>query len=215
MKGPKGTSLAGFASVCLCLLASSTQATTTNYTATYTPAKAEWSTDFVLQGFDPALGSLQSVYIAVSEGIEVSGEVYNSSPGPESFSFRSGSLLTVSLPGALGFLQPSPLAGSTAYNLPGGESASYGPKSASDTVTATYLAPSDIAWFIGPGVLTLHGFTQSQQLVGGGWGNITANVDTIAGATVEVQYYYVPVPEPSTLTLLLVGGTLMALRRRG
>jgi hypothetical protein len=214
MNGLKGTCWLGFASACLCLWASSAPAATSLSTATYSPAKAEWSNDFVLQSFDPALGSLQSVYIAVSEGIDVSGDVYNSSPGPESFSFRSGSLLTVSLPGTLGLLQPSPLASSTAYNLPGGESASYGPKSASDTVTMTYTAPADLAWFIGPGALTLHGFTQTQQLMSGGWGNIAATVITTAGASVEVQYSYVSVPEPGTLTLLMLGGALMVLRRR-
>jgi hypothetical protein len=207
-------SLLVLASTGLLLAANEAKATTDTYTANYGPATTEWNNNFILQLFDPSLGSLQSVYITASESANIDGTVQNTSDGPQTFTFRAGSLLKVTLPGALGYLQPSPLALAQDYNLPAGGSAPYGPVNASDSANYTYTSPADMAWFIGTGTFTLPGFTQTQELIAGGGGNIIASLNTIAGATVEVQYNYVPVPEPASLALLALGGAVMLLRRR-
>jgi hypothetical protein len=207
-------SLLTLAGAALLLWASEAKATTDTYTYTHSPSTTEWSDSFVLQLFNPALGSLQSVYIAASESVNINGTVQNTSTGPQSFTFRAGSLLTVTLPGTLGFLQPSPLALAQAYNLPAGGSAPYGPVNASDSVNYTYTAPVDMAWFTGVGPFTLPGFTQTQELIAGGGGNIIASLNTVAGATVQVQYNYIPVPEPGSLALLALGVVVMLLRKR-
>jgi hypothetical protein len=214
MKKLMKTSALGLASAVLLLMANEAKATTATYTATYPPSTTEWSHNFVLPLFDPSLGSLSSVYIAASESVNINGTVHNTSTGPQNFTFRSGSLLTVSLPGTLGFLQPSPLALAQAYSLPAGGSAPYGPINASDSVNYTYTLPGDMAWFIGAGTFTLPGFTQTQLLIVGGGGNITATLSTIAGAAVQVQYTYIPIPEPSSLALLALGGAVILLRKR-
>jgi hypothetical protein len=204
----------GLFSAGLLLMASEAKATTDTYTDTYPPSTTEWSHNFILQQFNPALGSLQSVYVLASENVNITGTVQNLSTGPQSFTFRAGSLLTVTLPGTLGFLQPSPLASSSAYNLPSGGTAPYGPVNASDSVNYTYTAPADMNWFVGAGTFTLPGATQTQELIGGGGGNILALLNTVAGATVQVQYTYVPVPEPGSFVLLALGGAVMLLRKR-
>jgi hypothetical protein len=214
MKKLMRNSLLGLASVGLLLAASQAKADTATYTDVYPPGTTEWSHNFVLPLFDPSLGSLSSVYIAASESVNINGTVQNTSTGPQSFTFRAGSLLTVTLPGTLGFLQPSPLALAQAYNLPAGGSAPYGPVNASDAVNYTYTLPADMNWFVGVGTFSLPGFTQTQELIAGGGGNIIASLSTLAGATVEVQYTYTPVPEPGSFALLALGGALMLLRKR-
>jgi hypothetical protein len=214
MKTPLKNSVLGLVSAGILLTA--TQGVTAPWTVTYTdvypPGTTEWSHNFVLPLFDPAWGTLQSVYIAASESVNMNGTVQNTSTGPQSFTFRAGSLLTVTLPDSLGYLQPSPLALAQAYNLPAGGSAPYGPVSASDSVNYTYTAPVDMAWFQGVGTFTLPAFTQTQELIAGGGGNIIAILSTVAGATVQVEYTYIP--EPASLALLALGGAVMLLRRR-
>jgi len=202
------------ASAGLLLTASEAKATTETFTYTHSPSTTEWSDNFILQEFNPALGSVTSVYISASEDVTMDGTVKNNATGPESFTFRAGSQLILTLPGALGSLMPSPLASAQAFNLPSGGTAPYGPVNASDSVNSTYTLPGDMALFIGAGTLNLPGYTQSQELISGGGGNISADLNTVAGATVEVQYNYVPVPEPGSLALLALGGAVVLLRKR-
>lgn len=214
MKRLVRSGLLSVASAGLLLAASEAKATTETFTATHSPSTTEWSDNFILQEFNPALGSLQSVYILASQSVSINGTVNNTATVSESFTFRAGSQLTVTLPGVLGFLQPSPLASAQAFNLPSGATAPYGPVNGSDSVNYTYTLPADMANFIGAGTLTLPGSTLSQELISGGGGNITASLTTVSGATVEVQYTYLPVPEPGSLALLALGGAVMLLRRR-
>ena len=207
-------SLLGWASLGLLLTASEAKAATETFTFPHPPSTTEWSDTFVLQQFNPALGSLQSVFIEATESVTINGAVNNTATVPESFTFRAGSQLILTLPGTLGSLLPSPLASAQAFNLASGGSALYGPVNASDTASSTYTLPADMASFIGAGTLNLPGVTQSQELIAGGGGNITAILNTVAGATVEVQYTYSAVPEPGSLVLLALGGAVMLLRRR-
>src|SRR5512135_1127711 len=130
MKNLIKNSILSLTSAVLLLGVTQGKAVTDTYTATYGPALTEWSHNFVLPLFDPSLGTLSSVYIAASEAVNIDGTVQNTSANPQSFTFRAGSLLTLTLPGPLGFLQPSPLAMAQAYNLASGGIAPYGPVNA-------------------------------------------------------------------------------------
>lgn len=180
----------------------------------------EWSHTFRLPQFDPALGTLESVRLSASQTMRMSGTIQNNSTGQQNFSVRAGSLLTVDLPGSFGFLQPSPLAVADLYNLPSGGTAPYGPINAADSADYTYTLPADLAWFIGPGTFTLPGFTQTQEIILGGGGNVWVLLNTLAGASVEVEYTYSAsksVPEASTFLdvalLLILPFGASALRR--
>ncbi len=214
IKGPVAGGYFNLAILSLCLWASTTKADTVSSSFSVPSSTTEWNTNFVLQEFNPAQGSLQSVYIAATESVNINGIVTNTSALTESFTFKAGSQLVLTLPGTLGTLLPSPLASAQAYNLPSGGSAAYGPVNASDTANGTYTLPADLNLFIGTGTLILPGYTQtSEQIIGGG-ANIGVSLFTVAGATVQVVYTYAPVPEPTTLSLFALGGALWLLRPR-
>lgn len=201
-------------------LTSETKTVVSTFSEVFPHSTTEWSHAFCLPQFDQAFGTLQSVRISASQTVSMAGTVQNSSTGPQNFTLRAGSLLTVDLPGSRGFLQPSPLALAELYNLPSGGTAPYGPITATDSVNYTYTSPADLAWFVGPGTFTLPGFTQTQEMILGGGGNVGALLNTLSGASVEVQYTYSTsrsVPEASTFLdaslLLLLPFGASALRR--
>ncbi len=176
------------------------------FTATHSPSTTDWSDNFVLQQFDPSLGTLQSVMVTATENVTMSGTIHNYATVSESFSFSAGSLLTVTLPGSLGVIQASPMSHAQVFNLPSGANATFGPTTATDTGSSTYTLAGDMAWFLGTGTFSLPGQTVSSELITGGGGNLTALLNTVAGATVQVQYTYATVPEPGTF----VSGALIA-----
>jgi hypothetical protein len=215
MKKLLANSLLALASAGLLLTASPAKADTTPlYSDTYGPATTEWSRNFILPLFNPSLGSLTAVYIAASEAVNMSGSVSNRAASTENFKITEGSQLTVTIPGSLIFLSPSPTALGVTYTLASHTSAGYGPATPSDSVNYTYTAPADLAAFVGVGTFTAPGFTANiTQIIGGG-GNIDTSISTLATGSVSVQYTYVPIPEPGSLTLLVLGGAAMLLRKR-
>jgi hypothetical protein len=190
------------------------QAATATYSATHSPSTPDWSDTFTLQAFNPNLGSLQSVYIQATETLSVSGSVYNSGPNSESFTFNAGSYLALTLPGTLGFLQPSPAGGSQPYTLASGATGIYSPLDTSDSAHANYTFTGDLAWFIGTAALNLPGTAHGTYQIVGGNGNIVPSLNKVCGATVQVQYTYAPVPEPSAAALLALGAATLLWRRR-
>lgn len=182
------------------------------FTDTLAPTTTEWNHIFEVQAFDPSLGSLVAVYVEVTENVTVSGSVQNLAATPASFNFQSGSVLTMTLPGMLGFLQPNPLALSQSYiSLAPGATAPYGPASASESADSTYYSPL-FGWTGAGKMVKLPAYTLTDQRILGQGGNVAAVLNTIAGATVSVTYYYIP--EPGSVALLGLGGAVLLLRRR-
>jgi len=217
MKRLMKNSMLALAGASLFLVGSEAKAITTNSvtTDTYGPATADWNHNFVLQQFNPALGSLQSVYIQVTESIEVSGTVANTGATSASFTFTPGSVLTVTMPGALGELIPNPNGIARFYTLPAGGSAPYVRSLGSDTVDTEFVLPADMEWFKGTGTFLMPSFTQVQNSFAGGGGKIVPSLVTMASGTIQVQYTYIAsIPEPAALSLLAMGGAMWLLRKR-
>ncbi len=216
MKPSVTRTLLSLTTVALLLLAGESRAETIYTNTSIQPeTTTEWSHDFILPKFDPSLGSLEAVHITATYELTMSGSVFNTSAGTQDFWFQAGSQLPVTLPGGLGVLEPLPLAREVHYVLPGGGSASYGPFTKSDTVDII-LTGTDMNPFIGTGNIDLPASTLTLELISGGGGNIGASLTTTAGATVTVEFFDSPVPEPSANALLFVALGMMPflLRRR-
>ena len=174
-----------------------------SFTTTQPQTLGPWTNSFSLPQFDPSLGSLESAHVQVTYDITVSGSVLNTGSTPEDFTFAYESLLPVTFRQRLGSLLPEPVTRESDYTLGPGESASYGPYSASDTkwidFQGTALTP-----FIGTGEVVLSAQTLSWPCVHGGDGKIEASLTVQSDATFTVEYFDTPVPEPSSAALLLL-----------
>ncbi|WP_165220150.1 choice-of-anchor E domain-containing protein [Aquisphaera insulae] len=88
----------------------------------------------------------------------------------------------------------------------------------SDNKSFTYTSDADLSLFKGPGEFTFHVLTTADTHDTGNTGNIEYAQLTTGIASVTVQYLYTPaVPEPSSVVLLGVAGTMVggaAVRRR-
>ena len=210
-------SMLGLATAGLLLTAANVNAAFVNYSDSLGDTTTEWTHNFSLPEFNPALGTLTSVVISASQDVAVSGTVTNTAITTQSFTFRAGSQLTLNLPGSLGTLEPLPLGSTSSYTLSAGDSASYGPFTHTASDSQTFTAALDMALFEGTGNLTLPGTTASQEVISGGGGNISAALTTLSGAVVSVTYNYTAIPEPSSMGSLacLVGtGMFLRVRRR-
>jgi hypothetical protein len=195
------------------LRASDAKAATDTYIATHSPSSTEWTNNFVLQQFNPEQGSLSGVYIQTSYDVNFSGTVQNNGLSTQTFTYQGLSFLNVTLPGTLGHLYADAFGPILGYTLIRGMSVPYS-GNASSSVNQTYTSTGNMAWFIGAGTLTLPGFTYGTLGILSGGSGISATLGATAGATVEIQYNYEPVPEPGSLALLALGGGVMLLRKR-
>ena len=148
----------------------------------------DWTHTFSLRQFDPALGTLDSVYLEATFNITASGTVFNTSSSTANFSVRKlPRLSSLALPGSLGTMPASVTIPVRNYSLPGFGSASYGPFTAQVTVDRTFTG-ADMASFVGTGFDDLIGSTLTWQTISSQSGSPGASLTTIAGATVSVEY---------------------------
>ena len=92
---------------------------------------------------------------------------------------------------------------------------------ASPSSPYTFTSPAELAYFTGNGVDLVPFFASASSTFHSNTGNGGAEVDTYAGGTVTLTYYYEPtvtppspsvaVPEPSTIQLLASGCVLLCL----
>jgi len=194
-------------------------------------ARTDWGlapappVNFVLQQFDPSLGDLTSAVFTFSGNVRTNFEAEHRDPNSgATLTATSQASITATLPGGNLVI---PATGSEVFNATaydgvldfGGTSGFTRTVMGSGSGTQTVTNAGLLAGLTGMGTYSLPVWAVGQSAVTGS-GNLTASVNTFAGATLEVCYYYTPrqqVPEPgamATVGLGLLSGLVLLRRRR-
>ncbi len=205
----------------LCLLAASAAgAATLEYTSYVPMARTNWSTTVNLPKFDPSLGTLGAVNLAIVGHVE----------GDAAFQNLNASAATVTTTiSARIELHPTPdtllvaatphivkvdtVAGFTGdFSFDGPDARRY-----SDLVAAESFSRDvpvlDLSQFIGAGTIAIPVNSAALSSVRGP-GNLIVQFSTRAAADVTVTYDYIAVPEPISIGLFGAALASLALRRR-
>ena len=173
--------------------------TTTPQTFTFANRTTGWNDSAAVNQFDPALGTLQSVNITISDDLLGSFAAENLGNSATSVGTTDAAALTLDLPGSTPTFATTVSAsdsmslgafdGSVDY---AGTSGHIDPLAAqSDGSGTTLSSAADLAPFTGDGVVVLPvGATSSATIDGPG--NMAAGLLTDAGGTVSVSYTYIP-----------------------
>jgi len=193
--------------------------------------QTDWVSNLIFPKFDPTLGTLQSVTITLTVGIDTDYFLTNNSSSSSAIGDISTTVRVVvldpgppqGLPGSPGPPPQNGLSGvnmftvSTApldYNIAPSSTFDPAPIPASSTTSGTITIaayPSVIPDFIstGPGdtQITMPTYTRTTTSVNNSGGNFTFDQVTNAAVSGTITYFYVSatVPEPGTLSLLVIG----------
>lgn len=202
------------------------QAATITFSDAIPMTLTNWNDFLFIQQFNPGLGTLTGIDFTLTGGVlgDVLFEGLGSLPSTVVTGLQAS--ITVSRPDLSVIASSAPVVNHTTnitafdgvVDFAGGSGRTFLGEGA--TVTDFFSAPppaSDLALFTGLGVLALPVSAFATSFASGG-GNIQSEFHTDASAALEVVYTYnntpPPVPEPSTLALLLLGGGVVALGSR-
>ncbi len=185
-----------------------TYATTTPIGSTLT----DWVDTLAFQKFNPSLGTLNSVKLDLSGSLSTVLTITNSSPSGSNGTAQTEVQMTVQDAGG-NLIAPqidliSPI---YVYNLGAGQFMTSGTIIKSGNSSDTYTSSAVRSAFTGTGNIVLDASTFTQTLLANTGGNTAADQVTSAQLTGSVTYNYVP--EPATISLLVLGG-LAVIRRR-
>jgi hypothetical protein len=183
-----------------------------------TPSQSVPLTDtFLLNGFDPSLGTLTGVTLELDTNATAEVDVVNLSPDPGAFTNATASIpVTITGPASTSVtdtLMAGPISGTTTNN-PGVTPCPGLPALDSNSTSVPSI---DWSLYIGVGPIvpvtassttgTYSGSTASPNVLFGG--------SAVAGAVTTVTYTYTPtVPEPASIGLIALAFPLLAARRR-
>ncbi len=199
----------------LALALASAQADTITHTSSALPlTDTDWSSFLDLQQFDPALGILQSVHIALSSSLVGSLAAENRNTSPTTITVGLTSTVRLLIPDAGSSLQVAHAA-SRIFNAgawdgtkdyAGSSGFRDGEILGEASISSTYDSGAMLQLFTGTGVVTtqVDAIGESQRLGTGAFFTSFGN-RTSAQASVTYTYAAAPVPEPTTLALMLAG----------
>lgn len=196
---------------------------TIQHNASVTLATTNWSNSFSIPQFDPSLGTLTSVTIALSGHVEGTGTYWNESATPADVTGTLKANITLTEPDTTTIVV-SPSDTRTVLDIPqafwpnlppsytdSGFSANAGP------VSDTSTSPSYLAAFTGGGTILLPVSAVGQSTASSDQGNFVYEFETKASASVLVTYNYREIPEPSSFATFLIMSSscgLVAIWRR-
>lgn len=181
-----------------------------------------WRESVTIPQFDPALGTLTSIEYGINGYIEgsVSYESLDSQPSTLTLDFSAR--LELGLPNTSKLILAAPLvtnivsvgAFDGVIDFGGTSGGIIDDISVTDRVTFMSTPPStdELNFFVGTGTvdMSLDAIGTSS---GAGSGNLVLQFLQSASASVDVTYTYTAIPEPATLSLLLVPALLFPRRR--
>jgi len=199
-------------------------------TGTVSSTLTDWSGNLTFPQFNPALGTLTNVSLTFNSAMTTNLKVTNT--GNSSSSGLADTKLELSITDASGVLPGGTYLGPaigysgeelnytnspdyTYTNLAAGGNISSGTLTGNGTYTGSFGNASLLSEFTGGGSVVLPASTFTTTTITNTGGNTNANQVTDAGLTGTVTYTYNPtVPEPATMSLLVLGGTAALLQRR-
>jgi hypothetical protein len=198
--------------------------TNTSTTEISSPAyPVTWLT-FGIDQFNPALGTLNSVQLTVSGQVEASLYFTNNDGNvglkveidpTYQIAYFNGSLTNLLVDDeSIDWTTPG-FPKSVSVPADGTYFYSWGPANEGPVTQNLTLAP-DLANFTGSGLIPVAAQLSCTTMESIGGGNYTISAPVSGSATAQVIYDYIPVPEPSTIGLVVVGllGGLGMIRRR-
>lgn len=175
-------------------------------TVTTTPVPStltDWSSSLTFPQFNPALGTLDSVTLALQSGLVTTLTVENTGGATSSGTVRTELVLTptdplnqipAGDPLTVDYMTPK-----QSFTLAGGQGITLPQMSASGNSANTYTAGLILSEFTGNGSINLGLSTVTYTLLSYNGGNSYSSQVTTADATGSVTYdYTAAVPEPST-----------------
>jgi len=206
------------------------------------PTSTNWSDQgLAFEQFNPSLGTLESVSLTLVGNVATQLTVKNDSSDP-SASGTVSETFNLLVQDAGNYMGMDPVHLDDNFNpqlVYGTNAQNYGPLAIGSTYTAprktqngitsttvynpsAYQADGEtlIDWtdlqaeFTGSGNITMTALAYAPSSVSSSDSNQDVSQVTTASLTGTVVYTYDPVPEPATMSLVLIGGSIAALRRR-
>jgi protocatechuate 3,4-dioxygenase beta subunit len=175
-----------------------TTPTTGTKTATFSEKNTNWSATQAVQQFNPALGTLTSIDIIISDPITGTIKVENLDTALATINASDTGAVTLTGQGIPGLSTPinftenfNASAFDGTIDFGGASGHTFGPLVQQGSKTITLADPASLAAYTGTGSVPLT-VTANASATASGSGNLLLSVNTSASATVKVVYHYIP-----------------------
>lgn len=226
------------ATLAVFVCAQSARAAELSFTATpdVPSTTTNWSQLVVVPRFDPALGTLTAVAIRLNATLNAELIAENRSTSPGGATLTGGIVETVKIQaaGIPGFIDV--VASASTFPVGPQSVATYDGTPFQSELPGGIFGPDTFRWtiqngnievtqnygsgdpvlnaFKGPGTQNMTVMADAMFSLSSSNGNVAAQATSKAGSHVTVIYTYTPIPEPTTIGMMVVGAGLLVIRRR-